>query len=136
MTHNVDGQVRLYRAKVDFEKSMIYVQTLKVLDDFAPLDQEVGGLTSHHEKSSSLFKLCFLDLVPSGPESKSRSPTQPFVLAGFSYLSDDAQTGGEQLTVMSRWEVEAAKSNIHPIFGSLSQNKVSGHTDPAVGQFG
>ena len=122
MTHDVRRHIRLFRVKVDFEKMIIHAQTLCILDDFAPTDEDPDNFSVTNVK---LARLSFLEIIASGPESKSRPQTQPFLLAGFSRLADDFQAGGEQLTVLSRWQIEAGKSKLHSNFGSQSQKNQS-----------
>ena len=125
MTHSNENEVRLYRAKMDLEQLKIHAQLLKTIRNFGPAHGAVESLSPGHDRLAWSSKLSFLDVVPSGPESKSRAPTQPFILAGFSYIADDFQAGGEQSTTICRLEIHTNKPGLHASFDSLSAKKAA-----------
>lgn len=117
---------------MDLEQAKIYVELLKTISNFGPAQQEVDGHTDERDRLGTLARLSFLEIIPSGPESKSRAPTQPFILAGFSYLTDDFEAGGDQLTIICKLEIYSAKPALHSSFESLSPKKPSSRIEFAV----
>ncbi|KAL9104109.1 MAG: hypothetical protein Q9163_000911 [Psora crenata] len=58
-----------------------------------------------------------------GPESKSRAPTQPFVLTAFSCFSHDFQGGDTANTILCKWELSSEKPALHPSFTQLASKR-------------
>ena len=117
---------------MDLEQLKIHAQLLKTVAEFGPANKAAESLSSGHDRPARFSKLSFLDLVPSGPESKSRAPTQPFILAGFSYLADDFQAGGEQSTIICKIDIHISKPGLHASFDSLSAKKAASRGDLSV----
>lgn len=117
---------------MDLEQLKIHAQLLKTILNFGPAQQAVEDHSPGNDKLGISARLSFLDIVPSGPESKSRAPTQPFILAGFSHLTDDFQAGGEQLTIICKLEIHAAKPTLHSSFDHFSPKKASSIIELAV----
>ena len=132
MTHSSEQEVRVYRAKLDLEHLKIHVQLLKTLSSFGPKEQDPETLPTGHDRSGPSFRLSFFDIVPSGPESKTRAPTQPFILAAFSHLTDDFHAGGEQSTMICKLELGATKPGLHASFKTLSAKKGSSSSELQV----
>lgn len=135
MTHDIEQQMRLYRVSVDIEKTEIEVRIVKIIGGFGPQTQDSMGSDAFNGYAPSAV-LTYLDVLPLGPESKSRAAAPPLILAGFSRLADDFEAGGEQTTILSRWEIEKNNTQLHPLFDTLSshapssgdRNSVSCHT--------
>ncbi len=118
VTHTIDKQVRLYKVGTVLYHMRIDPQLVRIVENFGPLIHNVESLPLGYERIAKSSKLSLLILVPSGPESKTRSPTPPFILAGYSYLSDDFQAGGEQMTTICKLTIQRSPCKLHPSFGT------------------
>lgn len=120
---------------MNLEQPKIHVELLKTISNFGPAQQANEGDSLVHDRLVMSAKLSFFDIVPSGPESKSRAPTQPYILAGYSYLTDNLHTGGEQFTIICRLGISAAKPALHSSFDHLSLKRASSRTELSVRDF-
>ena len=132
MTYSGEQDIRLYKAKMDLEQPKIHAQLLKTISNFGPAQLAVENHSPGHDRLALSARLSFLDIVPSGPESKSRAPTQPFILAGFSYLTDDFHAGSEQSTIICKLEIHTAKPALHSSFDHLTAKKASSRAELSV----
>jgi len=76
------------------------------------------GTTPQHQ-------LSLLDIIPAGPESRSRGATQPFILGAFLYWSNESRNGGALHTVLCKWEFQVEKPTLHSAYGQLSSKKTN-----------
>lgn len=122
-TYNTNGELRLCRVRIDFEKASISVQNLKLIASCTPAATAAEILSTTDDPIYVQTQLTTLDFIPAGPESKSRVPTQPFVLTAFSYLSRDFQGGEVANTVICKWELCSHKPVLHSSFAQLSPKR-------------
>ena len=121
-THNTYGELRVWRLRIDFENAAVNVQSLKFVANCMPT-ATVEVASPMLDSSMMQARLTTLDFIPAGPESKSRSPTPPFVLAAFSYFAHDFQGGDAANTIFCKWEIYSEKPDIHSSFAQLSSRR-------------
>ena len=122
-TYNTNRELRIHRLRLDFEKAAINVKHLKLIADCTSA-AEASELTSPaYDPSTIQTQLTMLDFIPPGPESKSRAPTQPFVLTAFSCFSPDFQGGDTVNTILYKWELYTQKTPLHSSFAQLSSKR-------------
>ena len=125
-THSTIGELSLHRVRIDFEKASVSIGYLKLIANCTP----TPAITSTTDLPVMMQShLTTLDFIPWGPESKSRIPTQPFVLTAFSYFSHDFQGGDVANTVLCKWELCLEKPAVHSSFAQLSSKR---HNDSSV----
>lgn len=113
---------------VDFERSRIDVNHVKTMDQCSPLDGTQDATVINGGTLPSHTQLSLLEFIPPGPKSGTRDPTSPFLLASFSYLSDNFESGSTQttqFTVICKWELQIASPKLHASLDSLSSRKAS-----------
>ncbi|KAL9130983.1 MAG: hypothetical protein Q9217_000972 [Psora testacea] len=135
-THRTNGELRIHRLRIDLEKAAISIQRLKVLPDCTPTAAATTGLPSiAYEPTTIQTQLTTLEFIPAGPESKSRAPTQPFVLTAFSYFSHEFDGGDTANTILCKWELSSEMSPLHSSFAQLSSKKpnISSSAELSVG---
>ena len=132
MTHNSQHQIRLYRVNTDLEQLKIHTRLLKILDNFSPSNRTLESIPPGYERAAGFSRLSFLTLISSGPESKTRAPVPPSIVAAFSYLADDFQAGGEHATVICKLDIRRLASKLHASFDPLSSKNVASRGLPSV----
>ncbi|MCJ1266503.1 mediator complex subunit [Lobaria immixta] len=123
VTHSIDKQLRLYRVGIDCQQLVFNIQHLKTINDCSPMDQE-GNSSLMSRKMSC--QMSHLELIPPGPEMRTRGPTSPFALAVFSYVPDhshDDSVREEPFSILARWEFHGAKTKLHPSFEQLTSKR-------------
>ncbi len=120
---------------MDLEHLKIHTRLLKIMDGFGPSNKAAESIPPSYERVGGYSRLSFLTLISSGPESKSRAPTPPFILAGFSYLADDFHTGGEQATTICRLDIRRSACKLHTGFDPLSAKNAASRGTASVSKF-
>lgn len=124
----------MHRVTVDFERPKIDVNHVKTMKQCSPLDisnaLHGGSLPSHAQ-------LSLFEFVPPGPKSGTRELTSPFLLASFSYLSenfDGSSPQTTQTTYLCKWELQNSTPKLHASLDAVSskKNNASSMTDLAV----
>ena len=125
-TYNNNRELRVYRVELDFERLEIRLQHLKVLNTCGPLNDTFGSSHPTHGALILRAHLSILKFLAPAPQPGTTEPSQPCILAAFSYLADDLHSSSseaQQFTVLCRWELESLRPALHPGFGSLSSKK-------------
>jgi len=113
---------------VDFERSSIDVNHVKAMDQCSPLDGTHDATAVDGGPVPSHAQLSLFEFIPPGPKSGTRDLTSPFLLASFSYLSDNFEGGSTQttqFTVICKWELQIASPKLHASLNFLSSKKAS-----------
>ena len=138
-TYSSDAQLRVYRVRIDFERSRIDLFHVKVYNQFTPFD--LGNAVTVYENDLPWrAQLSKLEFVPPGPKPGTRDQTPPFVLASFSYSSDITGNNSNptsRLTVLCRVMLQSTSPRLHSCFESLSakRNNHSSNTELPVSPF-
>jgi len=103
------------------------LQHVKVLNHCSPNVENLERRSPNHDVLSASAQLSLLDFIPPYPIPNSREYTPAFILATFSYISEDFQDPGlpVQLTVLSRWALQMNSTKLHTSFESLSSKKTN-----------
>ena len=126
-TYNSDKQLRIYRVDLDFVHLRIALQHVKVLNHCLPLNDVNEGALSDHGALPLHAELSHLEFTPPGPRTDNKEWRQPFILASFSYVSENLQgppAHAAQLTIICKWQLQYVPPKLHPSFDSLSSKKV------------
>ena len=125
--YNSDRELRVYRVRLDFAQSRVSMQHIKVLNQCSPLDDIVNGRSlEEQDVLPSHAQLSHLEFIPPGPRTDNKEWAHPFILASFSFLSDDLQGSsvqGEQFTVLCKWQLQHTAPKLHPSFETLSSKR-------------
>ena len=122
-THAASKELRLYRVRVDFPNTRFQIRHLKTVHECSPQDQDTGRLSATPVVSC---RLSHLEIIPAGPETHTRGPTNPFVLAVFSHAPGyyhEPNLQDEPFSILSRWEYRNSKPHLHPSFEQLLSKK-------------
>lgn len=98
------------------------------MDQCSPLDGTYEATVHNGGALPSHAQLSLFEFIPPGPKSGTRDLTSPFLLASFSYLSDNFESGSTQMTrftVICKWELQIASPGLHNSLDTLSSRKAS-----------
>ena len=109
-THNARRELCLYRLRIDWDHDTLDIQHLTFLTLCSPVVTVEEASQATFDHSSQNARLTLLDLIPAGPESKSRTSTRPFILAAFLYLASDFDGPESVRSVLCKWEIRQEKS--------------------------
>ena len=127
-TYDTDGELRIYRLRIDFERCALNIQHLCILTSCTPsaVFDELTQLS--YNPAIKRAEVTLIEIIPAGPDSKSRQSTPPFVFVAFSFLSHDFHGADNINTVQCKWQLSVAKPSLHPSFSDLSSKKGGGPT--------
>ena len=122
-THDANGEIRVYRLRIDFERNTTSIQNLSMLPSCTPFASVNDAAQASNDPADRKAQLTLIEFIPAGPDSKTREPTPPSVLVAFSYVSHQFQGAENANTVICKWDLILAKSSLHPAFSDLSSRK-------------
>jgi len=122
-TYGLKEELRIYRLSLLFDTTTVNLHHLEFVTSCTPSDGSVDSALLQHTTPPASARLSFLDFIPAGPEFRNREPTQPFVLATFTYVSDASEDGSNQFSIVCRWGLRISKPTMHPSFDQLSSRK-------------
>ena len=124
-TFDADSQLRVFRLHIDFERSIVNLKHICLLSCALPDTNMIGGMPVSMAAFNSQYRLAHLDIIPAGPESKSRGRTPVSVLAAFSSVTRNLQGADAVSTVVSTWSLLPSETSLHPSLSSLAPTKVN-----------
>ena len=121
-THDSAGELRVYRLRIDFERSNFDARHLALLASCKSSLKPAGSTPSTETTTLIQGELTQLEFIAAGPDSKTRTP--PHILAAFSRIVHDFTGNDTVESSMCTWTLQLATPSLHPALKQLGPSKI------------